>query len=102
VSDPYAYNHINQPLLQTDVVANIRGPFLPTEQVMFFSFGTDSGSAIGNIEFICRSVSVQSSKGTVNNLLSNIHVDNLALSTQVNSLYQYLFNQNRDGPVPVR
>ena len=102
VSDPYAYNHINQPLLQTDVVANIRGPFLPTEQVMFFSFGTDSGSAIGNVEFICRSVSVQSSKGTVNNLLSNIHVDNLALSTQVNSLYQYLFNQNRDGPVPVR
>lgn len=101
-TDPFSYNHTNQVLLPSDVVANIKGSFLPTEQVMFFSFGTDSSAAVGNVEFICRSVSVQSSKGTVNNLFTNIHVDSLALSTQVNNLYQYLFNQNRDGPVPVR
>ena len=99
---PFAYNHINQAMSLSDVVANIRGSFLPTEQVMFFSFGTNTSAAVGAVEFICRSVSVQSSKGTVNHLLSNIHVDSLALSTQVNNLYQYLFNQNRDGPVPVR
>jgi hypothetical protein len=101
-SDPFSYNHSNKLMSLSDVVAHIRGSFLPTEQVMFFSFGTDSGSAIGNVELICRSISIQSSKGTVNNLLTNIHVDSLELSTQVNNLYQYLFNQNRDGPVPTR
>ena len=101
-SDPFSYNHANKLMSPSDVTANIRGNFLPTEQVMFFSFGTNSGSAIGTVELICRSISIQSSKGTVNHLLSNIHVDSLALSTQVNNLYQYLFNQNRDGPVPVR
>ena len=99
---PFSYNHTNQIMSPSDVVNNIKGSFLPTEQVMFFSFGTDSGSAIGNVELICRSISIQSSKGTVNHLLSNIHVDSLALSTQVNNLYQYLFNQDRDGPVPTR
>lgn len=101
-SDPFAYNHKNQLMSPSDVTANIRGSFLPTEQILFFSFGTNSTSAIGDVEFICRSISIQSSKGTVNHLLSNIHVDSLALSTQVNNLYKYLFNQNRDGPVPVR
>jgi hypothetical protein len=101
-SDPFSYNHSNKLMSPSDVVANIRGSFLPTEQVLFFSFGTNSGAAIGDVEFICRSISMQSSKGTVNHLLSNIHVDSLALSTQVDNLYQYLFNQKRDGPVPVR
>ena len=101
-SDPFSYNHANKLMSPSDVVANIRGNFLPTEQILFFSFGTDSISPVGSVEFICRSISIQSSKGTVNHLLSNIHVDSLALSTQVNNLYQYLFNQNRDGPVPVR
>jgi hypothetical protein len=101
-SDPFSYNHTNKLMTLTDVAANIINDFLPTEQILFFSVGTNSASTIGNVEFICRSISIQSSKGTVNHLLSNIHVDSLALSTQVNNLYQYLFNQNRDGPVPVR
>jgi len=86
----------------SDVVANTVGTFNPAEEILFFSFGTDSGSAIGNIEFICKSVCVQSSKGTQNFIFSNIHVESKAVATQLNNLYQYFLNQNRDGPVPSR
>lgn len=98
---PFSFNHTAQSMSQSDVVANIKGSFAPTEQVMFFSFGTDSSAGVGTVELICRSVSVQSAKGTVNFLLSNIHVESKALSAQVNNMYQYFFKQNRDGPAIV-
>ena len=98
---PVSFNHTAQTMSQTDVVANIRGPFASSEQVLAFSFGTDSSAGVGTVEFICRSVSVQSAKGTVNFLLSNIHVESKALSAQVNNMYQYFFKQNRDGPAIV-
>jgi hypothetical protein len=97
---PVSYAHTNRALTLSDVVANAVGVFDASEEIMFFAFGTDSSSAVGNVEFICKSVCVQSDKGTQNFLFSNIHVESLALSTQVNNLYQYFFNQNRDGPVP--
>jgi hypothetical protein len=97
---PVSYAHTNRALTLSDVVANAVGVFDSSEEIMFFAFGTDSNTAVGNVEFICKSVCVQSAKGTQNFLFSNIHVESLALSTQVNNLYQYFFNQNRDGPVP--
>jgi hypothetical protein len=97
---PVSYSHKVRALTFSDVVANTVGVFDSSEEIMFFAFGTDSGSAVGNVEFICKSVCVQSAKGTQNFLFSNIHVESRALSTQVNNLYQYFFNQNRDGPVP--
>ena len=99
-SSPVSYAHTNRALTLSDVVANAVGVFDSSEEIMFFAFGTDSNTAVGNVEFICKSVCVQSAKGTQNFLFSNIHVESLALSTQVNNLYQYFFNQNRDGPVP--
>ena len=99
---PVSYAHTNRALTFSDVVSNTVGVFDSSEEIMFFAFGTDSGSAVGNVEFICKSVCVQSAKGTQNFLFSNIHVESRALSTQVNNLYQYFLNQNRDGPVPSR
>ena len=98
---PVSYAHTLQSMSLTDVVANIRGPFESTEQVLAFAFSTDSSAGVGTVELICRSFSVQSSKGTVNFLLSNVHVENKALSTQVNNMYQYFFKQDRDGPAIV-
>ena len=99
---PVSYAHTPRVLTYSDVVTNIRGPYDPSEEILTISFGTDSGSAIGNVELICKSICVQSAKGTQNFLFSNIHVESKALSTQVNNLYQYFLNQNRDGPVPSR
>ena len=95
--DPVAFNHINQTLIPSTVVSTSMGAFDPSEQILTFSFGSDSSSAIGNVEFICSSVNVQSAKGTINYLLSNVHVESKALSSQVNSLYQYFFKANRDA-----
>ena len=97
---PVSYLHTARALTLSDVVANAVGVFDSSEEIMFFAFGTDSSSAVGNVEFICKSVCVQSAKGTQNFLFSNIHVESRALSTQVDNLYQYFFNQSRDGPVP--
>jgi hypothetical protein len=99
---PVSYSHSVRALTFSDVVANTVGVFDASEEIMFFAFGTDSNSAVGNVEFICKSVCVQSAKGAQNFLFSNIHVESRALSTQVNNLYQYFLNQNRDGPVPSR
>ena len=98
--NPVSYLHTARALTLSDVVANAVGVFDSSEEIMFFAFGTDSSSAVGNVEFICKSVCVQSAKGTQNFLFSNIHVESRALSTQVDNLYQYFFNQSRDGPVP--
>ena len=100
--NPVSYGHVGVALSYSDVVANIAGAFASTEQVLFFAFGTNSGAAVGSVEFINRSVCVQSATGTQNFLFSNVHVESLALSTQVNNLYKYFLNQNRDGPVPTR
>ena len=100
--DPVSYGHVNRVLSLSDVVANSVGSFASSEEILTISFGTDSISSIGNVEFICKSICVQSAAGTENYLFSNVHVESRALSTQVNNLYQYFFNQNRDGPVPSR
>jgi hypothetical protein len=100
--NPVSYAHSLRALTFSDVVSNSVGAFDSSEEIMFFAFGTDSGSAIGNIEFICKSVCVESANGTQNFLFSNIHVESKAVSTQLNNLYQYFLNQNRDGPVPSR
>lgn len=100
--NPVSYAHTTRAMAFSDVVANMVGAFDSSEEIMFFSFGTDSSSSIGNVEFICKSVCVQSSKGTQNFIFSNIHVENKAMATQLNNLYQYFLNQNRDGPVPSR
>lgn len=100
--NPVSYGHSIRQLAFSDVVANIVGSFASGEEILFFSFGTDSSAAIGNVEFICKTVCVQSAKGTQNFLFSNIHVEAKAVATQLNNLYQYFLNQNRDGPVPTR
>ena len=101
--EPVSYGHRNLAMSLTDVVANIRGSFAPTEDILFFSFGTDSSAGVGTVEFIAKSVCIQSSKGTSNFLFSNIHVESRELANQVNVLYQYFFNQNRgDSPPPSR
>lgn len=102
IPSPVSYGHINLAMSLSDVVANIRGTFASTEEVMFFSFGTDSSAGVGTVEFIAKSVCVQSSKGTSNYLFSNIHVESKELATQVNNLYQYFFNQNRTDTPPSR
>jgi hypothetical protein len=95
--DPVAFNHINQSLTLSTVATSNKGTFDASEQILFIAFASDSSAAIGNVEFICRSVNIQSAKGTINLLLSNIHVESKALSSQVNSLYQYFFKANRDA-----
>jgi hypothetical protein len=100
--NPVSYGHSIRQLAFSDVVSNIVGSFASGEEILFFSFGTDSSAAIGNVEFICKTVCVQSAKGTQNFLFSNIHVEAKAVATQLNNLYQYFLNQNRDGPVPTR
>jgi hypothetical protein len=35
-------------------------------------------------------------------MITQLQADNTALETQVDNLYQYFFNQPRDGPVPSR
>ena len=35
-------------------------------------------------------------------LINTLQSENADLSTQLNNLYQYFFNENRDGPPPVR
>jgi hypothetical protein len=100
--DPVSYAHTVRQMTLSDVLVNSVGAFDASEEILFFSFGTDSGSAIGNVEFICKSVCVQSEKGTQNFVFSNIHVESRAIGIQLNNLYQYFLNQARDGPVPSR
>ena len=35
-------------------------------------------------------------------MITQLQADNTALETQVDNLYQYFFDQSRDGPVPTR
>ena len=100
--DPVSYAHTVRQMTFSDVVANSVGAYDSSEEIMFFSFGTDSSSSIGNVEFICKSVCIQSSKGTQNFIFSNIHVESRQIGIQLNNLYQYFLNQERDGPVPSR
>lgn len=100
--DPVSYAHTVRQMTLSDVVANSVGSFASSEEILFFSFGTDSSSSIGNVEFICKSVCVQSAKGTQNFIFSNIHVESRAIGIQLENLYQYFLNQSRDGPVPSR
>jgi hypothetical protein len=96
IENPVSYGHIVEQMTLTDVGANIKGPFDASEQVMFFALGTNSTSAIGNVEFICKSVEVQSATGTASFLFSNIQVMNHAMQNQLNNLYQYFFKTNSD------
>jgi len=96
IADPVSYGHTVQQMSVTDVVANIKGPFDASEQVMFFALGTNSTSAVGNVEFICKSVEVQSASGTASFLFSNIQVMNYSMQNQLNNLYQYFFKTNSD------
>ena len=100
--DPVSYAHTVRQMTFSDVVSNSVGAYDSSEEIMFFSFGTDSGSSIGNVEFICKSVCIQSSKGTQKFIFSNIHVESRQIGIQLNNLYQYFLNQERDGPVPSR
>ena len=100
--NPVSYAHTIRQLTFSDVVANSVGAYAGSEEIMFFAFSSDSGSAIGNVEFICKSVCVQSAKGTQNFIFSNIHVESRAIGIQLENLYQYFLNQSRDGPVPSR
>ena len=100
--DPVSYAHTVRQMTFSEVVANSVGAYDSSEEIMFFSFGTDSSSSIGNVEFICKSVCIQSSKGTQNFIFSNIHVESRQIGIQLNNLYQYFLNQERDGPVPSR
>jgi len=78
MNDPVSYGHTNKVLEQVTQSLFIKGPFASDEEV-FFAFATDSGASINNVELICKSFNVQSNKGTINFLLSNIHVDLRAL-----------------------
>jgi hypothetical protein len=100
--DPVSYAHTVRQMTFSDVVANTVGAFDSSEEILFFSLGTDSSSSIGNVEFICKSVCIQSSKGTQNFIFSNIHVESRQIGIQLDNLYQYFLNQSRDGPVPSR
>lgn len=100
--NPVSYAHTVRQMNFSDVVANIVGSFASSEEILFFSFGTDSGASVGNVEFICKSVCVQSAKGTQNFIFSNINVESRAIGIQLDNLYQYFLDQPRDGPVPVR
>lgn len=99
---PVSYGHSLREMAVSDVVSNMVGSYASGEEILFFAFSTDSATAIGNVEFICKTVCVESAKGTQNFLFSNIHVEAKAVATQLNNLYQYFLNQNRDGPVPSR
>lgn len=96
IADPVSYGHTVEQMSISDVVANIKGPFDASEQVMFFALGTNSTSAVGNVEFICKSVEVQSASGTASFLFSNIQVMNYSMQNQLNNLYQYFFKTNSD------
>jgi hypothetical protein len=85
IADPVSYGHIVQNMSNSDVVANIKGNFDASEQVMFFAFGSNSSSAVGNVEFICKSVKIQTASGTASFLFSNAQVMNYAMQNDISS-----------------
>lgn len=43
-----------------------------------------------------------SEQSSLQSMINTLQSENTALETQMNNLYQYFFNQDRDGPAPSR
>jgi hypothetical protein len=83
IAQPVSYSHKNKSLVKalntdsTDGTVFEVGDFDSSEEIYFFSFSTNGKDTaqVGDVEMICKSFNVQSNKGTINFVLSNLHVD---------------------------
>jgi hypothetical protein len=73
-SPPFSYDHNSIPIEIIDTTAN-RGTFASNEKILYLAVSSNSAAPIENVEFICKSFNVKTSKGTINYLLSNAQVD---------------------------
>ena len=71
---PFSYDHNSIPLEIIDTTAN-KGTFASNEKILYFAVSTNSAAPLENTEFICRSINVKTSKGTINCLFTNDKVD---------------------------
>jgi hypothetical protein len=60
--DPLAYGHTK--VNATSIPGNDKGPFIDSEQILFFSIGTSSNSAEGLFEFIASKFTVLTAKAS--------------------------------------
>jgi hypothetical protein len=74
--------HTSVALSKSNVASTEKGLFAGTEEIGFFSFGTDSGAAVGNVEFICQSVGVNFA-GTTETFLFTNAVSGYQLTTNI-------------------
>jgi hypothetical protein len=58
---------------------------LPTDEILCFCINTNSGAAVGNVEFILNSFNIQQTTGTTQMLFQNSSVASLYM---YNTLYQ--------------
>jgi hypothetical protein len=63
-SSPPHYNSTLVPLIVSTVAPFPTGDYLPNEQILFFSFGSNSASAVNSVEFILSSFNIVQSTGT--------------------------------------
>ena len=50
--------------MEQSTVNNLRGQYLPTEQILAFVIGTNSSSSINTVEFILQKLGVMTASGT--------------------------------------
>jgi len=73
-SPPFSYDHNSIPLEIIDTTAN-KGTFAANEKILYLAVSSNSAAPIENVEFICKSINVKTTKGTINCLLTNDKVD---------------------------
>jgi hypothetical protein len=71
---------------------------LPTDKILFFSVGSDSGTAAGNVEFILKNVIIQTLTGTKEFLFRNEDVYSSFSKIKLAAIYKTLYNVDILGP----
>jgi hypothetical protein len=67
---------------------------LPTDKILFFTIGSNSSSAAGNVESIVNSFTVQMASGLYPFIFTNDSVSGDFYKNKLAALYNYFFQKN--------
>lgn len=73
---------------------NTQSVDLPDDEILFFSVGTNSGAAAGNVKFVLSGVDIQTATGIYPFNFSNVQVLEKFNVEKMQALYSYFFNKN--------
>ena len=95
--DPFPYGHILGSMILSPVQPNPRGEYLPTEQVLAVAVGTNSGSAVNQVNFIMSKVGICLAQGNQELILNPQNISEQPTLSTVLTLGSSAGNQSISG-----